>query len=159
MRLLFFVGLPRGPLDVVLPAVHPGAVVNAEQGGVQYVQSPYGSSIWRRVVRSIRDNMPASEAPSGRWSVWCVAAAGGKEQAKKTFRWLGRYRIAEPDRVLGPYDLQSFRQLAVSRTDDDGNALADMFPATRAPWVIFGDDPAEAMAEEYAPDDGEMQEE
>lgn len=158
MRLLFFVGLPRAPLRMVLTALHPATLVSADVGGVQYVRSPYGVSVWRRVVRSISVGVPASEAPSGAWSVWCVATPGDQEQAQRIFRWLARYRIDESDRVLGPYDCAKFKALAASRTDDDGNALADLFMDGMPPWVVMGDSASACMAEAYNPADEEAAE-
>jgi hypothetical protein len=78
--------------------------------------------------------------------------------ARKAFRWLGRYRLQYPDRVLGPYDPQRMAELAETRTDDDGQALADLWPAGGVPWVMFGDDPAAVRAEVYAPDDRDIAE-
>ena len=158
MRLMFFVPLPRAPLRTVLTAFDDKVLVSGEQGGVQYVKSPYGISVWRLIVSSIRDNMPASEAPSGKWAIWCVTCPGDQEQTKRLYRWLGRYRISEPDRVLGPYDIKRFKVLASTRQDDDGNALADLFCGVSVPWIIFGNDVAAVQEEEYDPSDTDMQE-
>jgi hypothetical protein len=87
-----------------------------------------------------------------------VICPGDQQQTRRLFRWLGRYRITEPDRVLGPYDFDRFKTLASTRTDDDGNALADLFTGGSVPWIIWGDSVTDVQDEEYNPNDGEMQE-
>lgn len=154
-RLIFFVALPRAPLARVMDALHSGIVVIDFGDNTYHVESPYGPSLWRRVVRSISDRVPTSAAPSGAWSVWAVAMHDNAS-ARKAYRWLGRYRLQYQDRVIGPYDPTRMAELAKTRTDDDGRALADLWPADSVPWVIFGDDPAAVRAKVYDPSDGEI---
>jgi hypothetical protein len=138
-----------------MDALQKNIVVEDLGGDLYHVESPFGPSLWRREVRSITDHVPTSAAPSGAWSVWAVAMHDN-ELARKAFRWLGRYRLEYPDRVLGPYDPTRMAELAATRTDDDGKALAELWPAGGVPWVIFGDDPAGVRAEVYAPKDADI---